>query len=328
MTLPLELPTVSRGFALLTPGVVALGRRAASEVANALATLTGAAVTMTGRALPVVPAPGAGVGRLRVELAALPGTAVVEVDAPLAVALLDRLCGGEGAPTPAASTTPLEHAAVELATLSALAAVASLPELEARLAPRLARQAGEPIGGLAIELAVSLGAGAGRARVVLPAAAVKALGDESARGSPPAPITLELSLRGGAAPLLAEELEALAAGDVVLLDPPPPGRLTAVAPGGLRVVGVESEGGLLVEEIQMPDVARSEWPIHVEVELARVPITLGELARLEPGAILPLPIDRRGLVTLRVGDRVIARGQLVDVEGSVGVRIDSLVEGP
>ncbi len=328
MALPFDLPTVSRGFAMLTPGMAELGLRAAAEVANALAVLTGGAVTVTGRPLPVVPAPGAGVGRLRVELAALPGTAVVEVDAPLAVTLLDRLCGGEGAPAPATSLTPLEGAAVELATLSALAALSALPEVEARLAPRLARWAGEPTGGLAIDLTVSLGAGSGHARVVLPAAAVKALGDECARGQPSSVIELELSLRGGSAPLSPEEVAALAVGDVVLLDPSPPGRLTAVAPGGLRVVGGESEDGLLVEEIQMPDTARSEWPINVEVELARVPITLGDLARLEPGAILPLPIDRRGLVSLRLGDRAIARGQLVDVEGSVGVRIDSLVERP
>jgi type III secretion protein Q len=36
---------------------------------------------------------------------------------------------------------------------------------------------------------------------------------------------------------------------------------------------------------------------------------------------LPLAIDRRGLVTLRVGERAVARGELVDVEGVIGVRI-------
>jgi type III secretion protein Q len=329
MALPFELPTLSRGFAELTPGARALGNRACVEAAHALSALTGAEVTVAGRPMPCVPTPAAGAGRLRVDLSALPGIAVLEVEASLAVALLDRLCGGPGTLSPAASFTPLERAAVELATLSVLNATGSLAEVEERLAPRLARQAGEPIGGLAIELAIGLGAGAGsgRVRLVLPHAAVRALGEACAEERPADALVLELSVRGGSAPLLPEELAALATGDVVLLDPPPAGRLTAVAPGGLRVVGTESENGLLVEEVRMPDVPSSEWPVAVDVELARVPITLGELARLAPGAVLSLPIDRRGLVSLKLGDRTVARGQLVDVEGGLGVRIESMPEG-
>ena len=66
----------------------------------------------------------------------------------------------------------------------------------------------------------------------------------------------------------------------------------------------------------------------LEVELARVEVTLAELARLEPGATLPLALDRRGLVTLRAGERAIARGELVDVDGAVGVRVVSLEVAP
>ncbi len=77
----------------------------------------------------------------------------------------------------------------------------------------------------------------------------------------------------------------------------------------------------------MTDIAAAV-PVLLEVELARVPLPLAELARLEPGAALPLAIDRRGLVTLRVGDRAVARGELVDVDGAVGVRIVSLGDAP
>lgn len=326
MVLPFDMPAISRGFALLTPAARDLGDRAALQAARAIGALTGGDVTVTGRALPCIPAPCAGTERVRIELTALPGTAAIEVDARLAVALLDRLAGGPGAAEPASSVTPLERSALELALLAALDGLSTLPDVEERLAPRLARPAGEPAPGLAVDLAIAVGAHAGHARLTLPPAAVSALG----RYGPPSPaagaLPLELSLRGGAAPLLHEELAALSPGDVLLFDPPPPGRLTAVAPGGLRVVGAASDGGLLVEEIQMPDPS-SEWPITLEVELARVPVTLGELARLEPGSILPLPIDRRGTVALKLGDRTIGRGQLVDVEGAVGVRIDTLVEG-
>ncbi len=77
----------------------------------------------------------------------------------------------------------------------------------------------------------------------------------------------------------------------------------------------------------MTDVAAA-IPVLLEVELARVMLPLAELARLEPGAVLPLAIDRRGLVTLRLGEREIARGELVDVEGTVGVRILSVGDAP
>jgi flagellar motor switch/type III secretory pathway protein FliN len=72
---------------------------------------------------------------------------------------------------------------------------------------------------------------------------------------------------------------------------------------------------------------QAQLPITLEVELARVELSVGELARLEPGAALPLALDRRGLVTLRAGERAVARGELVEIDGAVGVRILSLQVG-
>lgn len=326
MALPFEMPSVSAGFAQLTPAACGVGEKAALAASRAISSLTGGQVTITGRALPCVPAPAVGAVRLRVELTALPGTAALEVDAKLAAALLDRLVGAPGDPDPASEVTPLERAALDLAVLASLDAVAAVPEVEARLAPRLARLSCEPLGGLAVELSVTLGEVPGRARAILPPAAVRALGAATTASLPAAGIGLELSLRGGSAPLTLEDLRTLEPGDVVLLDRSPAARLSAVAPGGLRLEGIETDGNLHIEEIRMPDTS-SNYPVALEVELARVPVTLGDLARLEPGAVLPLPIDRRGLVALKLGERTIGRGQLVDVEGAVGVRIDSLTEG-
>jgi type III secretion protein Q len=72
----------------------------------------------------------------------------------------------------------------------------------------------------------------------------------------------------------------------------------------------------------------AQLTVLLEVELARVEVPLAELARLEPGAALPLSLDRRGLVTLRVGERAIGRGELVDVDGAVGVRVIALEDAP
>jgi len=325
MALPFELATTSLGFALLTRSLRELGVKAAGEAARVLGELSGGPVSLSGRTLPCVPAPGAGVTRLRLELTALPGTAVVEVEASLAAALLDRLSGGAGDPQPATDVTPLERAALELAVLSVIDAVAGLPEIESRLAPRLARTPCEPLTGLAIHLDVAFAGGTGRARLILPASAVRSLRRAEPPDGPGALAAVELSIRSGVAPLGPEDLDALEPGDVVLLDVPAGGRLRAVAPGGLTVAGSEAGDDLMIEEVRMADTS-SECTLLLEVELARVPVTIGELVRLEPGSVLPLPIDRRGLVTLRVGERTFGRGELVDVEGAVGVRIDALLE--
>lgn len=326
VTLPFDLPAVSSGSALLAPQILEAGRRAAREAASALAALTMGDAAVTGRPLPCVPTPIAGTARLRVELTALPGAAVLEVDCRLAAGLLDRLCGGSGAAALAGDVTPLERSALELAVLAVLDSVSADPQIETRLAPRLSRSGCELPAALAVDLAIALGPVSGRARLLLPAAALRALREPPLATPISSRLQLELSVRSGSARLPPEELAALEPDDVVLLEPFPPDRLHAVAPGGLRISGTEREEALHVEEIRMPDTS-SEYPIALEVELARVPVTLGDLAALEPGSVLPLPIDRRGLVTLKLGDRPIARGQLVDVDGAVGVRIASLAGG-
>jgi len=63
---------------------------------------------------------------------------------------------------------------------------------------------------------------------------------------------------------------------------------------------------------------------EVTVELARVSLTLGDLSGLEPGGSLPLHAPRDGRVVLRLGDRAVARGQLVEIDGALGVRLDAL----
>jgi type III secretion protein Q len=135
------------------------------------------------------------------------------------------------------------------------------------------------------------------------------------------------SVRSGGAPLAPEELDALAPGDVILLDPAGATRDAVVLPGGARIAGRLVDGALTVEEVVMNE-RTAQLPVRLEVELARVEVPLAEIARLEPGSALPLALDRRGLVTLRVGERAVARGELVDVDGAVGVRILSLEVGP
>lgn len=326
MPLPFELPRVSRGHAELTGAARALGAEVASAAAGSLASVVGAGVAIAARPVAGRVLPRAAVARLSVDLPALPGTATVEVEPALVVALVDRLAGGKGDALGATSLTSVESAALELFALAALDGACQLAAIEEALAPRLCRAAPEPSAALAVELTLTVGELSGRARLLLPAAAVRALRGAPSFDGEAAGIGLVASVRGGAATLRAEELEALAAGDVVVLDGgAEPHAL--VLPGGARLSGRHEDGTFHVEEIEMTQ-RMAQLPVVLEVELARVEVTLAELARLEPGGILPLALDRRGLVTLRAGERAVARGELVDVDGAVGVRIIDLEVAP
>jgi type III secretion system YscQ/HrcQ family protein len=69
-----------------------------------------------------------------------------------------------------------------------------------------------------------------------------------------------------------------------------------------------------------------ELPVEVVCELGRVTMSGRELLELRPGAVIPAGRPLAGPVDLTVGGRVVARGELVDVEGEIGVRIVQLCE--
>ncbi len=66
-------------------------------------------------------------------------------------------------------------------------------------------------------------------------------------------------------------------------------------------------------------------PVEVVAELGRVSLRGDEVLGLIAGSVLPLGPRRRDLVTLRVGGRVWARGELVNIEEELGVRITEVL---
>ncbi len=313
MPLPFDLPALSRGFASLTPAARGAGLRAADAAARRVSSLLGRDVAVRARATPGAPGTRAAAARLALDLTAVPAAALLEIDPALVIGLVDVLAGGAGAGAGATAITPIEAAALELLALAALDGACAVAEIEDALA-------------LAIELEITAGPVSGHARLLLPASAVRALAGAGAEG-PALAARIPASFRSGRAPLSPEELAALAAGDVVLLDPPQDAPDALVLPAGARLGGRLEGETFHVMEITMNE-RTAQLPVTLEIELARVDLPLSEIARLEPGAALPLSIDRRGLVTLRVGDRSIGRGELVDVDGSVGVRILSVEVAP
>lgn len=76
----------------------------------------------------------------------------------------------------------------------------------------------------------------------------------------------------------------------------------------------QAEGGDLLNDI----------PLQIAVELSRVPITAEEVVALKIGQVLDLNKVPGEPVDLSVNGKIVARGELVEVEGHLGVRILSL----
>jgi len=68
--------------------------------------------------------------------------------------------------------------------------------------------------------------------------------------------------------------------------------------------------------------------IELQVELARFALTLAELQRMQPGDVLATGRRIGEHVTVRMAGRALAEGELVDVEGEVGVRLLRFVNEP
>lgn len=79
--------------------------------------------------------------------------------------------------------------------------------------------------------------------------------------------------------------------------------------------GAPGEGADLIDDI----------PLQIVVELARIPVTAEQVVALKVGQVVDLNRVPGEPVELSVNGKVVARGELVEVEGHLGVRILSLL---
>lgn len=168
-------------------------------------------------------------------------------------------------------------------------------------------------------------------------------------------LTLRLPLVIGTVTLERSELLSLEEGGALLLGDAPlisatgaavTGRGVLVAPLGERgikvelrpdgrlVVGESTEARLSVEPEEtreadgetLTDVLL-DTPVVVRVELGAVSMSAREWAQLGPGDVIETAQRIAEPVVLRVAGREVGRGELVNVDGQVGVRIQKLYEG-
>jgi len=282
--------------------------------------------------------------------------AVLELEPVALGALLGRAAGTEAPRAGLLGLTRIEEAALGALVLSALSTLRGQAGLLGRWAPRLVavyqdrRAVLEHVDArrrhLAVQVAVHLDGEAGLARLLVPAgwlkASLAALPSPGPGAAAPEVAAAEVSLapRLGTMTLGRAELRAVGPGDVLLF----PG--VTAAQGRLRGQGrllgsaLEAQGtfgdaGLTLTrafERLPPECTVSQADpaaaVEVEIELTRLRVPLHQLGTLQPGAVVPLHLDAAQTVLLRVGDRAVARAELVEVEGEIGARILQLLSRP
>jgi flagellar motor switch/type III secretory pathway protein FliN len=77
-----------------------------------------------------------------------------------------------------------------------------------------------------------------------------------------------------------------------------------------------------------PTLVLAAAPVEIVAELGRLVVRGDEILSLARGGVLAFAGPRATAVTLRVGDEIWARGELVDVDGDLGVRITQVTNDP
>lgn len=147
----------------------------------------------------------------------------------------------------------------------------------------------------------------------LRAGGVHPLVDPRLSGTPPSPagpvtLTIDLADRSGRYAVAAEPVP-LSGG----------GRLTVTARP--RLIPTPREATALPPSTDHPPAAAADVPVTLVVELGRVNLPLSRLADLKPGDVVELARHSREPVELTSGGRLVARGELVQIDTELGVRV-------
>lgn len=235
-------------------------------------------------------------------------------------------------------------------------AVESLPPAWPALFGALAQQAGAAPGMAALALEIRIGEGRPLVRVSLQGsheALLTALSRDGWRPVDKGPVPLpddwrlRVPLELGSTSIPLAMLRTLASGDVVLVESPlfelsGQGRLRL---GRLSVTGVlslgnqpslaitnwayspsgpamDTEHDALTEDQRKPSL--DEIPVRLSFELGAIELSLGELQGLAPGMVLPIGEPMPPAVRIHCSGRRIGAGELVEVDGRLGVQVTLL----
>jgi flagellar motor switch protein FliM len=287
----------------------------------------------------------------------------LEVEPGLVHGLVDLSLGGTGLQLGPAPPTSIELGIFAVLVASTLHRLASgMPAIPRPRLLSLAwgdsPPAAVPEGPLAvIQLEFDAGPVGGVVRLLAPAAALLPL-ETGRRGRAPAmgawprvlpPVALRVEM--GRTAVEVGDLSRLRPGDVVLLDEArvrtdrgESGRVWLRAGLGVAVAleaqletagdryrvrlerGVMPEGARTMEQVESLDgmAVLRDVPLEVVAELARLQVSVEDILALRPGQVLELEVGPGGPIQLSIHGRVVARGELVEVDGHLGVKLTAL----
>ncbi len=277
-------------------------------------------------------------------------TGLLELDLLAAGTVLHHLSGAKEQVGPPQRLTPVEEAALGWVLLSALAEARADAALGA-FTPRLIAVTLDRAAALAhleghrrhlvTQLELQLGDTRAQGRLMVPALWLQAKLNALPEEAPPALLPqvgdarMPVRVRAGRSIIPRSEAAALSRGDTLLI-----GDLAlehGALRGGARLVGpsFELRGSLveaglsiithpLTEESTMSSNEQS-IAVEVEIELQRLRLPLHQLGAIKPGAVVPLHINAAQHVVVRIGDKAVAKAELVDIEGEVGARIVAML---
>jgi flagellar motor switch protein FliM len=356
-----RLPRLARGQVALLDRLSGWLAGRATWTCGGLEPALGAPLEIGARELGAGPrrAPGEASQLVRLEHAGTGAQALLEVDAPVALELV-WLCLSGSVDASIAAPRPLDRVEQGVLLYLAARALWSLwgpagPLRVAGLGCEADLRDGDCV---VVHLELRAGAARGHGWLHLPPALGAALPPAPARraadGLPPLPAAVHVV--AGWVRLSAAQLASLAPGDAVLFDEAwcavdaatgalggsprlrlPLGRPRWVAdlPAGGRELAItrailreraDGDGGEIMDQAEdrlpgTPAELLEEIPAELSVELGRVALTARAALELRPGQTLRLGRRPGDLVDVRVGPSLVARGELVQVDGELGVLI-------
>ena len=155
---------------------------------------------------------------------------------------------------------------------------------------------------------------------------------------PQALVPVCVSLRVGSTPVTLSELRDLRLGDLIIVAKTRIAddiisvvvqerlRFAANLEASGRVTLLEQHPSVMNEEVSIEDdsEALDALPIELVFELGRLTLTIGELRELTAGRSLELDRDLQAPVELVVNGKRIGRGELVQIENRLGVRVKEI----
>jgi len=180
---------------------------------------------------------------------------------------------------------------------------------------------------LAIELAVMLGDLS--ITVVARCAATIELRPPPPRPYPPWRLALPIVVARAAVPRAA--VAGLRPGDAITVEAPaPPEREMfvdlVIGPGCVRLRAAPGalEAAVATEYVRRDMALPDDAHLELTVELGSTHLTVRQLAELAIGQIVPLGRPLAGPYDVRAGGQIVGRGELIDIDGELGVRIVAL----